>query len=205
MVCTLIITLLATSVETLLSVDFPDEGSAWNAGDNWESTDDSFFLYLTHNAAAGGPFCFTDSLVSPGFTVPEYNGELVVVFDHYWFGHGHVFEPQEWAKSTSKLIMITDSGVEELWEISEGVFCSDYPGIVSTGYELADSGLVYTPLFSVDPGDCISFSFIGMIEGDPYSGYVSSTTEWDLFSFSILCVTEEAMTRSSWGAIKASL
>lgn len=204
MINVITIALVLSSADTLLVVDFPEEGADWFKGVHWTSADDSFFLYLSHSAGAGPYFSDADSLVSPEFIVPECTGGIVVVFDHYWWGHGGAFEPQEWAKSTSELLLSSEGNTELVWEISSGAGDSDCFQPVA-GYSLTDSGSVYVPLPSAGPGDGLTFTFRGIVEGDPYSGYVTAKIEWDVFSFMILSVEEESLDRRTWGSIKASL
>ena len=200
--------LVPSSIDTLWVVDFSSQPAGWIAGSFWEYLADCIYL----DVMCGGGFGYEseeDSLLSLIFIVPESADSLILVFDHFWWGHGVCYvAPPEYAQSTSTLEMYgTDVSSDpiELWEIYAFSGYPDYLLVEPTDswpYSTIDSGSVYIPLIDVAAGDTLSFVFRGLVES--YTDYMNSWAfiEWSLYTFSILNYTEVSLERSTWGAIK---
>lgn len=203
----ILLPLLVFSVDTLYTVDFSSTPGDWIAGPQWQWLDESIFLYLELNEAvcSSGYNSLEDSLVSPSFVVPLEADSLVLVFNHFWWGHGNKHDAAEWSKSTSSLSMNSSgylAGIE-LWEVS-GYCGSPWDAGYSQSYNVYDSGYVSLPLLNVSAGDSLSFVFRGLVETYWYNMNAIAIIEWDLFSFSILSYPSVSLERSTWAAIKAT-
>jgi len=214
--CALLVSLLLgntliSSVDTLWTVDFSTQPSGWIAGPHWEYLDDSIFLDLMCN---GMNFSIEDTLISPDFVVPLSIDSLVLIFDHYWWGHGCAYGGRAWARSTSSLDMYNYCNPPyqiELWEIVDWCGLPPWGSNNATHldppptYSSIDSGSVYIPLLDVSAGDTLSFTFRGLVEsywlGEVYA---AAFIDWNLYTFCILNYTEVSLERSTWGSIKTS-
>ncbi len=75
-------------VDTLWVVDFSSQPTGWIAGPFWEYLADCIYLDIVCGGGTSVYHSQEDSLLSPAFVVPESADSLVLVFDHYWWGHG---------------------------------------------------------------------------------------------------------------------
>ncbi len=209
-----ILCLVPQSVDTLWTVDFSSTSGDWIAGPFWEYTEESIFLDLMCDGMGNS---IEDSLISPDFVVPLSADSLVLVFDHYWWGHGGSSGwPTDWARSTSTLNMYSSSPPHaiELWEIVDS--CGGKINLNSDSsngklldtrawYSLIDSGSVYISLSDVWAGDTLSFTFKGLVESYWWGGIAAEANiEWDIYLFSILNYPSVRLEQSTWGMIKTS-
>ena len=194
--------------DTLWAVDFSSLTSIrWIAGPFWEYTDESIFLDLAYGGSSGS---LEDILISPEFVVPVFADSLVLIFDHYWWGHGSAHHVSDWARSTSTLDMYSSGNPPypiELWKILD--WCGSPNGpLLYTGYtyDLKNSGPICIPLTGVSAGDTLTFTFRGLVESYWGGGgvYAIAYIEWDLYTFMILNYPSVNLEQSTWGMIKAS-
>ncbi|MCD6587395.1 MAG: hypothetical protein J7K88_02470 [Candidatus Fermentibacteraceae bacterium] len=203
----LVFCLFSQSVDTLWTVDFSTTSGDWVAGPQWQWLDDSVYLDIELNEAScrSGYSSLEDSLVSPNFVVPVTADSLVLVFDHFWWGHGNKHDAAEWSRSTSSLGLHSSANPTSivLWEVS-GYCGSPWNSDYSQSYSVYDSGYVFVPLLDVSAGDSLSFVFRGLVETYWYNMNAIAIIEWNLYSFSILNYPYVSLERSTWGAIKAT-
>ena len=187
----------SASVDTLYTVDFSTQPPDWIPGTLWEWQTDCINLYM--DVAESWMYVSEeDSLLSPEIAVPATFDSLAVVFDHWYWTHGHWIAPGEWAKTTMSLSMNCSSSPASmvLWEL---VFVGGRSSFIRS-----DSGLISIPITGILPGDTLQFTFRGVVEAEALFLHAADTLDWNLYSFSVLGYGQEGLRPATWAAIKAA-
>lgn len=186
--------------DTLFFDDFSSPGTPqWTYGPYWGYYGGIIRMYASMYTGSGGLLYVTDTLRSPPVCIPQTVDSLILSIPMQIdascsvMGFGSMYILEQVAAE------ISGAGPAPVWEY---YVSGDY-GEISVDY--ADSLLVAVPDSAWASGDSMRVCLIGELMCDPDALDGILHQDWIIESVALLGYSQQGLSTSTWGSIKAAL